>query len=785
MTAPAKGRSHKPQTRGGSDRANRTRLPWDRLAAAGFFLVLLVSGLVMSRDYGVSWDEPEHRWAGALAWNYVFSGDQAYRHHTINTYGQVFELALTGIEKGLGLSGDVRAAFLMRHAATFLVFYVGVVFFFLLCVRRFRSWKLALLGSLMLALSPRILADSFYNLTDIAPLALYIIAFFTLLKLLEKQSVLWVVLHAVVSGVLLSIRIVGIAIPLITVVLLLGEVVARAKAHKDSRRLILGLLAYLGLAVAFTVLLWPTLWIDPLRSFASAVGRMAHFPFNRPVLYLGKYLKSAQLPWHYIPVWIAITTPVTYTLLFAVGSIATAARFLRHPVRSYMNHRSDLLFAVWFLGPLVAVSVLRVNLYDGWRHMFWIYPAFVLLALVGFEYLLNKVRTRRKGRQLATYALAAVPALGILFVLGFMGWYHPHENVYFNPLLSANMARVKQSFEMDYWGLSYRQGLEYIARSDTSTKIRVQIGLGGNSAVNILPRSDRERIEFVNASGEPDYFLGDYRWHTSEYEYRDECYAVRVCREKIMAVYDLHEQNRAAVSDAVDIVARRLSESPYKGLASILVPAAHAADSSVGYLAAHMGTRVVSLGTFCEAAYDSGRTSEFLPALVVWVFDQEHAFPEPMMYMEDGENYVSGGFRFTLLGTDAAGLAGAYVMESPVGTGLGVLVQRAAEYPARRYAAVLWPRGFTADADRQLRGRFSDVLLDYGALAESLLVHKMDEYVPALAFWQFGTVEQRPGFMAPLESRGSFEAEGYRFTLLDTASDGSVGLYLIDRPANR
>ena len=771
--------------RGSPNTTEHTRLPWRRLAVAGFFLVYLLAGLTMSRDYGVSWDEPEHRTAGVMTWNYVFSGDQTYRQHTINTYGQVFEVALTGVEKALGLSSDPRAAFLMRHLATFLVFYVGVVFLFLLGMRRFKSWKLALLGALMLALSPRIFADSFYNLTDIAPLSMCVVAFFTLLKLLEKQSVLWALLHAFASGVLVSVRIVGLAVPLITVFLLLVEFVARVRARKDPRRIALNLLAYLALAVAFTVLLWPTLWIAPLRSFAGAVGRMAHFPFNRPILYLGKYIKANQIPWHYIPVWIAVTTPVAYTILFAIGLLATVVSFVRHPAHSYTSRREDLIFAAWFLGPLAAVIILHVNLYDGWRHMFFIYPAFVLLALVGFEFLLQRARARRRGRGLATAAVTAVPAIGMLFVVGFMGLYHPDENVYFNPLLSANMARVKRSFDLDYWGLSYRQGLEYIARTDASSRIRVQIGLGGNSAANILPTRDRERIEFVDAWDEPDYFLGDYRWHNYDYEYKKECYAVRVCGEKIMAVYDLREQDAAAVGSAVGVVAKRLTQLPYGGFASVMVPTAHASDSAVRFLAARMGTRLATLGEFCEAAHDSGTTAEFLPALVVWVFNQEHVFPSPVAYMEDGENYVSGGFRFTLLGTDSSGLAGAYVMESSVGTELSAMAQTAAEYPKRRFSAVLWPRWFKADASRALQGRFSDVVLDYGALAESLLERPMDEYAPALAFWQFGTVEQRPDFMAPMEGKRSFDSAGYRFTLLGMSSDSTVGLYLIDRSANR
>lgn len=649
------------------------------MAVVGSFVGLLLVGVLLSRDYGVSWDEPEHRSAGALTWDYIFEGDQAYRQAFMNTYGQVFEVALTGLEKAFGLTGDPRAAFLMRHMVTFLVFYIGVVFLFLLCLRRFRSWRLGLLGSFILVLSPRIFADSFYNLKDIAPLSLYIVAFYTLLMLLEKRSVLWVVLHALACGTLVSVRIVGIAVPAITVLFMVIDLFVGADVRQGRRRIALNLLSYLALWMVFTVLLWPTLWTAPLRSFTGAVGVMAHFPYTRPILYLGNYLSVRQIAWHYIPVWIAVSTPVVYTLLFVVGLLVTIARFVRHPSRSYRSHRDDLIYVAWFLGPLVAVIALRSNLYDGWRHMFFIYPAFVLLAIVGVDALLRKARSRDTGRSAAVVVVSLVPLLGMLHPAIFSILYHPHENVYFNAIVSSNMKWAKRNLELDYWGLSYRQGLEYIARTDTSSRIRVQIGKGGTSAANILPASDRERIEFVDGLGEPDYFLGDYRWHIDDYGYKNERYAVKVCGERIMAVYDLRLQNASAVKRAVDSLAQRLSESRNVRFAAVIVPSAYVADSLVRLCAARTASRLVTLGEFCRSAADSGHAAASLPALVFWVFNREHVYLEPLMYMNDRESYISGGLKFTLIGTDPGGLVGVYVMELSDGDAPGAPTGRTAQ----------------------------------------------------------------------------------------------------------
>lgn len=47
-----------------------------------------------------------------------------------------------------------------------MMFLVGVIFFCLLCRRVFKSWMLAVMGSLFLVLQPRIFAHSFYNSID-------------------------------------------------------------------------------------------------------------------------------------------------------------------------------------------------------------------------------------------------------------------------------------------------------------------------------------------------------------------------------------------------------------------------------------------------------------------------------------------------------------------------------------------------------------------------------------------------------------------------------------------
>jgi hypothetical protein len=118
--------------------------------------------------------------------------------------------------------------------------------------------------------------------------------------------------------------------------------------------------------------------------------------------------------------------------------------------------------------------------------------------------------------------------------------YHPHENVFFNRLAGEGMEAARQRFELDYWGLSYRQGLEWILRHDGRSAIKVFLAGGlAEASAAILPRGERRRLVCVARRGEADYFLGNYRWHRGDYPYRHSVYAVRVGETEIMSVYDL------------------------------------------------------------------------------------------------------------------------------------------------------------------------------------------------------------------------------------------------------
>src|SRR4030042_3023465 len=154
-----------------------------------FFSLILLTGILCFRDYGINWDEPVHRWRGLAVFDYVFKGNQRLIESDIQrAYGPFPDIILAAVEKGFGPHADIRTLYLSRRLILFLIFYLGVVFFFLLGKKIFQSWLMGLLGSLFLVLSPRIFAHSFHNAKDIPLMAAMIVAFYTLVRYIEKPA---------------------------------------------------------------------------------------------------------------------------------------------------------------------------------------------------------------------------------------------------------------------------------------------------------------------------------------------------------------------------------------------------------------------------------------------------------------------------------------------------------------------------------------------------------------------------------------------------------------------
>lgn len=477
-----------------------------------FFLFLFALGISIYQDFGLSWDENVQLILGKVNWAFLAHLDFTLLDTTHTTHGPLFTTVAYAINQLTGLT-EKRDIFLQRHLIGHLLFLVSTFFFFRLGKEHFKSWKLGLFGVLLLILSPRIYAHSFFNPKDLPMLSMSIIAFYTMLRFLRKPTFFRTIIHALCCALVIDIRLHAIVIPTITVFMLLFQKrVSPCKTHSEVLRRIA---EFSILSIGFVILFWPVLWGNPIGRLLGGTEMIAQYPWPYQQLYFGNII-GGDTPWHYAPVWIGITTPLVYLLFFIFGSAYSAISIYTRPWKWNETMRDRAVFLCWFFGPLLAVILLQSTLYNGWRHLYFIYPALLLLSLTGFREVarLLSLLPNTAGFFLRTYSLILL-GVYLFGIAGTMIRYHPYGHVYFNEVIGG-IQRAQGQFELDYWGLSFREALEKLARTAPEKNIYVY----PSSWVfredhKMLSDYAETRLHFVPTNLQARYHLGFQPWHNT------------------------------------------------------------------------------------------------------------------------------------------------------------------------------------------------------------------------------------------------------------------------------
>lgn len=497
-----------------------------RIPVALFFFALLIAGFIAHDDYGVAWDEPAARAIGAANANHLrtlwiqatqpeLAAKETQLYHLDqfgdNAYGVAVELPLFVAEIALGITKD-RDTYNLRHLLTFLLCYISVFFFYLTLKRRFNSWKWALLGCSFLILTPQIFAHSFFNSKDMGFLAFYTIALYTLVRFLDDQSIKNASLHGVSTALAICARMPGLLILPITLLFCFLMLNRNPVTKRSLVKTLIGISAY-GIVVAFcTILFWPYLWESPIKQFLEAYHKMSQYPLMLKIRYLGQYIYAPDVPWTYIPVWISLTVPLLYQIAFYFGAVSITKSFL-YRTKATLHSKSQWIDGVFLsatLLPIAAVIVSGSTLYGGWRHLYFIYPAFIFVAIGGVRLIWihsKKLRNFPKNAVLTT--LLALITLTPLSGAMFMVRHHPHQHLFFNIIGK----KYSDGFDLDYWGLSYRNALEHILKTDSRKNIRIVFeNTSGWHNLKMLNPEDRNRIETVSYQEieDADYFISNY-----------------------------------------------------------------------------------------------------------------------------------------------------------------------------------------------------------------------------------------------------------------------------------
>jgi hypothetical protein len=500
-------------------------------------IVLVVTcciALLIYDEYGIGWDELQQHRMGEINYNYVFKGDQSLFRFEDRDYGVAFELPLMIIENVLKLN-DSREVFLMRHLVTHLLFIVSAFFCFLLVDFLYKNKLLATISFLLIVLSPRLFAQSFFNSKDIPFMSMFLICFFLIAIAFNKKNNIRFILSGISVGLLINIRIAGVILLCCVLLSLIIDFFLSKGDKKLRQQNIHLILLFFTITLATIIICWPFLWTNPFGHFAFAFKNMAVFRWDGNVLFNGDYVNVRNLDWYYSIVWFTITTPIVYLLAGFWGIILFIVKFSKRPIQYLHNtkERNNIYYSICFLVPIAAVIILKSVIYDGWRQLYFIYPSFVLLAIYGLNFLF---KTRLK------YVVISILFLAFSLSTYFMVYNFPFQQVYFNQIVDHNPPEhLRKNFEMDYWGVSYKQSLEYILKYDKSDTISIAIENYPGYANNmILPLKERKRLKYVDLKNAK-YFITNYRWHPQDYEdfVQYKWYSIKVLNNSINTIFKL------------------------------------------------------------------------------------------------------------------------------------------------------------------------------------------------------------------------------------------------------
>ncbi len=329
------------------------------------------------------------------------------------------------------------------HAVNLLL---GAIFVWVFCRFLAERWGLvAALGAVgMLLTAPRVVCHMMANIKDFPLMVLFSLAAVAFLRAFEAGSSRGLLGAGVILGLALGTKANALFFPAIPALVVM--LARRPETWKGRRKELFATLFGAGLlAVALMVALWPYLWADP-------VGRLGEH-----LSYIGLrkgYTRAESLA----PVLEAIflTTPPLFLALAAAG-LGTLGR------RAWRRDPTAIFFLAWIAVVLGRYLLPQAVNFDGVRHFLELVPALAAAAGLGLATLL---RYAARWRPLFALPWARAAVLGLALLPGAWAvlWTHPFQIAYWNAFAGGPGGAYERGLPQagDYWGTSYRQGLEWL-----------------------------------------------------------------------------------------------------------------------------------------------------------------------------------------------------------------------------------------------------------------------------------------------------------------------------------
>lgn len=449
------------------------------------FLGYFFLGIKIYKDYTISIDEPNQIVAGHITWETIcehlklgsnpqFSELPKLEEYENRFYGQAATFPTVLVELINNFSMDISNILRLRHLWNFIMFYFGTICLACLIKHRFTKNKTVLLVVFFYILTPRLFGDAFYNDRDTMLISLFWISLYSFVIFIRKPKIINTIICSFWFGLTINTRLFGL-------ILLLLPLFFFQQSRNKKYFLLLFSLTFCFLYI-FTPLYWGKFsneFHNTFYTFSSGIQRTREG--KRALLFFGKYYIETELPFYYLPIWIFISTPLIPQFFTVIGIICIFA----HYKKTRINNPLDFFMVFLLLIGIGATIIIHPVLYNGWRHMYFLYMPLYYLSGYGINHILS---TDHKTYKFACIFISIIS----IFHTGYrIINLHPYEYIYLNSIFQSK----EDEFERDYWYLATSESLKFLLSN--SNKINLDIMEKndlGEIIVSGLRPNERERF---------------------------------------------------------------------------------------------------------------------------------------------------------------------------------------------------------------------------------------------------------------------------------------------------
>ncbi len=508
-----------------------------------YFAVYFVIGLCVYKDYGVTVDEEIQRDRSLVNYKYINETlmgrgvpgledvlEMSEENHSY--YGTAMQMPMVVVEDLHGFTMTTREVYLMRHLYNFIVCFGGYICFYFVLRKIFPQNQLyAIAGVLIVSLYPRFYGYQFTDVKNLIFAALNMAVMLALINVVEKERWITVIIFGLVAALATNQRVMAIIYPVFLYgYWILRDMTVLLKNKSIGKNILLFFGKYLLSAVVyfgFWVIISPFAWIHPVMSFRKTFEAFSHFKaWNGYMAFMGELITATELPWYYLPVWMAITIPIVFLILFFAGHIGLLVSLKKEGSswweKGLLGKDKWLACCIGlFWGIIGAVIVLHCKIYESWYHVFFAFVPFTVVAVYGLKFCAGLMNRKILGIFFGVY---------ILIIAGWDIRNHPYQQVYFNVAgrpyahLFERDTQYADSKELTEWILNHTEG-----------EVRVS---GYTKGMLLLTEEEKRRLI-------KDYEAGEYHIESFlnvigndvVHEGYEEVYAIWVDGYKIGAVY--------------------------------------------------------------------------------------------------------------------------------------------------------------------------------------------------------------------------------------------------------